>query len=105
MTYLNKNKTKDLNKILVISSDYHILRIKYILETLNRDQNYIFMYDSIGSDYTKWRSVKILVKEVYNKDIVIKESSELKHNRCLRGQIKVPSIREQLEELKEFYGN
>ena len=46
-----------------------------------------------------------LVKEVYNKDIVIKESSELKHNRCLRGQIKVPSIREQLEELKEFYGN
>ena len=46
-----------------------------------------------------------LFKEVYNKDIVIKESSELKYNRCLRGQIKVPSLREQLEELKEFYGN
>ena len=46
-----------------------------------------------------------LFKEVYNKDIVIKESSELKYNRCLRGQLKIPSIREQLEELKVFYGN
>jgi dTDP-4-dehydrorhamnose reductase len=46
-----------------------------------------------------------LIKEVYNKDIVIKESSELKYNRCLRGQLKIPSIREQLEELKVFYGN
>ena len=46
-----------------------------------------------------------LFKEVYNKDIVIKKKLDLKNNRCLRGQLKVPSIREQLEELKGFYGN
>ena len=46
-----------------------------------------------------------IFKEVYDKDIVINKSSDLKNNRCLIGQLKVPSIREQLEELKEFYDN
>ena len=46
-----------------------------------------------------------LFKEVYDKKIVIKKKSDLKNNRCLRGQLNVPSLQEQLEEFKEFYGN
>jgi len=46
-----------------------------------------------------------LFKEVYNKDIVINKKTDLQNNRCLKGQIQVPSLREQLEELKEFYDN
>ena len=44
-----------------------------------------------------------LFKEVYNKDIVISKKSGSKLNRCLLGQFKVPTLREQLNELKEFY--
>lgn len=52
--------------ILVISSDYHIFRINLILETLkSSDQNLTFHYEAIESDYTSWRNVKILIKEVY----------------------------------------
>ena len=46
-----------------------------------------------------------LFKEVYNKDIVINKKTDLQNNRCLKGQIQVPSLREQLKELKEFYDN
>ena len=46
-----------------------------------------------------------LFKEVYNKDIVINKKTNLQNNRCLKGQLKVPSLKEQLEELKEFYDN
>jgi len=45
-----------------------------------------------------------IVKEVYDKEIIINKDSNKKINRCLRGQVKVPIIREQLKELKEFYG-
>ena len=46
-----------------------------------------------------------LFKEVYDKDIVINKKEGLKNDRCLLGQLKVPSLKEQLEELKEFYDN
>lgn len=46
-----------------------------------------------------------LFKEVYNTNIVIKKKLNLKNNRCLKGQIKVIELKEQLKELKEFYGN
>ena len=46
-----------------------------------------------------------LFKEVYNKEVVINKLSDLMNNRCLVGQLKVPELKEQLKELKEFYDN
>lgn len=63
LNYLKKNP--NLNNILIISSDYHIIRIKYILNTLNKNPNYNFNFDSVSSDYSEIRTIKILVKEVY----------------------------------------
>tara|TARA_R100000742_G_C4231118_1_gene52647 strand:- start:22 stop:738 length:717 start_codon:yes stop_codon:yes gene_type:complete len=44
-----------------------------------------------------------LFKEVYDKDIIINKKTSAKKDRCLLGQLRVPTLREQLNELKEFY--
>ena len=44
-----------------------------------------------------------IIKEVYNKDIIINEDDQVKVNKCLSGQIKTLPIKEQLKELKKFY--
>ena len=55
-----------VNDILIISSDYHIFRINLIMETLrSKGQDIDFHYDAIPSDYTEWRNIKVLLKEVY----------------------------------------
>lgn len=55
-----------IKDILIISSDYHILRINLIMETLKQSGSKLtFHYDAIEMDYTDWRNIKILVKEVY----------------------------------------
>jgi uncharacterized SAM-binding protein YcdF (DUF218 family) len=52
--------------ILVISSDYHILRISLILNRLkSEDDDYNFYYESIPADYSQTRNLKKLFKEVY----------------------------------------
>jgi len=52
--------------ILIISSDYHIFRINRILQALtSEDDQYQFYFESVKTDYTKWRNIKILFKEVY----------------------------------------
>lgn len=57
---------KGHKNVLVISSDYHILRIAMILNTLKyNDENFNFYFESIGSDYTETRNLKKLFKEVY----------------------------------------
>lgn len=64
LNYLNRSQgTKN---ILIISSDYHILRINLILHTLiENNEEYHFYFDSISSDYSKWTNLKKLFKEVY----------------------------------------
>lgn len=52
--------------VLIISSDYHILRIAMILNTLkDHDEEFNFYFESIESDYTEKRNLKKLIKEVY----------------------------------------
>ena len=46
-----------------------------------------------------------IIKEVYEKDIIINKSDEVQANKCLNGQIKTKPIRQQLKELKVFYDN
>lgn len=59
-------KIDGVKKILIVSSDYHIFRIKRIVDSLkNEKSQYKFYYYGIKSDYTKFRNIKVLFKEVY----------------------------------------
>ena len=54
----------NLQNILIISHDYHILRIKLIVETINNlDDPRNFYYLGIKTDYTELRNLKILFNE------------------------------------------
>lgn len=55
----------EYKNILIISSDYHMLRISLIMNTLRDDQRYQFFFDSIKSDYSNWKNLKKIFKEVY----------------------------------------
>ncbi|MEI8346821.1 MAG: YdcF family protein [Pseudomonadota bacterium] len=55
-----------MNSVLVISHDYHMLRIKMVIEKLQSpEDHYNFFYIGIPSDYGRWRYVRILLIEVW----------------------------------------
>ena len=54
-----------IKNVMIISSDYHILRIKLLLNALYKKEGQVqFHYYSISSDYTQWRNLKILLIEL-----------------------------------------
>lgn len=63
--FVNKTSEVKEKNILIISSDYHILRVSMIMDTLNDNPNNHFYYESISSDYRKISNIKKLLKEVY----------------------------------------
>lgn len=64
LKYLRSNR--GLNKILVISSDYHIMRIKMIFGTLvHEDEKFEFFFTPVPSDYLSFRNIKILYTELF----------------------------------------
>ena len=63
MNYLRK--LEGHKNVLIISSDYHILRIALILNTLKQNGKYNFYFESIPHDYTDIRNLRKLFKEVY----------------------------------------
>lgn len=64
LKYLRNNR--GLNKILVISSDYHIMRIKMIFDQLvKEDEKFEFFFSPVPSDYLAPKSIKILYTEVF----------------------------------------
>ena len=65
--------------------------------------NDIFKNYLVNNNLSKYDLLNV-IKEVYDKKIVIHKDSKLKINRCLRGQVEVPTIKKQLQQLKEFYG-
>ena len=64
LKYLRNNR--GLNKILIISSDYHIMRIKQIINTLiKEDDNFSFYFSAVPSNYLIFRNIKILYIETF----------------------------------------
>jgi uncharacterized SAM-binding protein YcdF (DUF218 family) len=64
LRYLRKQET--LKNVLIVSHDYHIMRIKLIMsQILNDEDDYKFYFHGIQTDYYKWRNIKILYKEVF----------------------------------------
>ncbi len=59
-------KEPELKKVLIISSDYHIYRIKKIISAMQReDFDHEFFYFGTDSNHFSLRGIKILYKEVY----------------------------------------
>lgn len=59
--YLKTNP--DMKKILIISSDYHIMRINLIISHFNDSSKTEFYYDSVPNSYSSWKETKKLLKE------------------------------------------
>ncbi|MGE3609278.1 MAG: YdcF family protein [Bacteriovoracaceae bacterium] len=52
-----------LNTVLIISSDYHIMRIKLIISHFMNTSKPAFYFDSVTNTYTTWQDVRKLLKE------------------------------------------
>ena len=64
LRYLRKQKSH--KKIIIVSHDYHIMRIKLIMSQIqSKDDHYEFYFQGLQTDYYKWRNIKILYKEVF----------------------------------------
>lgn len=62
--YLRANRA--LHKILIISSDYHIMRIKQILRSLKKEEDkFEFYFSPVSSSYLNFRNIKLLYFEVF----------------------------------------
>lgn len=64
LKYLRNNR--GLNKILIISSDYHIMRIKQIINTLiKKEDKFVFYFSAVNSNYLHFKNIKILYTETF----------------------------------------
>lgn len=53
----------DLNNVLIISSDYHIMRVNLIISHFMKNTKHEFYFDSVPNEYTSWRETRKLLKE------------------------------------------
>lgn len=64
LKYMRSNR--GLNKILVVSSDYHIMRIKMIFNNLiKEEEKFEIFFSPVPSNYLSYRNIKILYTEVF----------------------------------------
>jgi uncharacterized SAM-binding protein YcdF (DUF218 family) len=64
LKYLRNNT--GINRVLIISSDYHIMRIKDIMQTLKLPSDkFEFYYSAVPSNYLHFRNIKILYMETF----------------------------------------
>jgi uncharacterized SAM-binding protein YcdF (DUF218 family) len=59
--YLRANP--EIKNVLIISSDYHIMRIKLIISHFLSGSKQQFYFDSVPNTYTSWRETRKLLKE------------------------------------------
>lgn len=52
-----------LNNLLIISSDYHIMRVNLIISHYIKNERPEFYFDSILNNYRSWNDVRKLLKE------------------------------------------
>ena len=64
LRHLRENKGN--KRIIVISHDYHVMRIKLIFnKLLEKSDDIEINYYSVNTDFTNLRNIKIMAKEVY----------------------------------------
>lgn len=65
-TFRHLRESPATKKILIISHDYHIMRIKLIVEKLKTSQDKNdFYYSGVETNYKNWKNIKKLFKEVF----------------------------------------
>ncbi len=52
-----------VDKMLIISSDYHIMRVKIIMSHFMHGSKTQFYFDSVSNTYSTWKDVRKLLKE------------------------------------------
>jgi len=64
LRYLRNNQ--GMKYVLIVSHDYHIFRIKYLMNSIKSpdDKNQFFYY-GIKTDYFNFRNIKLLYKETF----------------------------------------
>ncbi len=64
LSYMRKDPA--VKQALIISHDYHILRIKAIVNSLKRNNDkFQFHYEGVNTDLSKFRNIKVLYKEAF----------------------------------------
>ncbi|MBF0362240.1 MAG: YdcF family protein [Oligoflexia bacterium] len=64
LRYLRDNP--EYQRVLIVSSDYHLMRIKIILNSIKGpNDDFDFYYMGVENPFFNWHSIKILIKEVY----------------------------------------
>jgi uncharacterized SAM-binding protein YcdF (DUF218 family) len=61
VTFLKTNP--ELKNVLIISSDYHIMRVKLIISHFLSSSKTEFYFDSVPNTYTSWQDMRKLLKE------------------------------------------
>ncbi len=65
-TFQFLHKHSGLENVLIISHDYHILRISLILQGLKTPEGeFNFHFRGVKSDYGQWHNLRVLFKEVF----------------------------------------
>jgi dTDP-4-dehydrorhamnose reductase len=84
-----------------------VTTLQWATECLEMMQNwnYYGKCNVISSECISKYELLNIIKEVYDKDIVIKQNDSVSVNKCLIGEIRKIPIKEQLIRLKEFYNN
>lgn len=60
--YLRKQDER-VKDILIVSSDYHLLRIKMLFDTISGTQKYDLNYEGVKTDYSNSKNIIKLLKE------------------------------------------
>ena len=59
-------QSKSFKRVIIVSHDYHIPRIKTIMKHMTRNSSgYKFFYEGVPSDFTQMKNLKTLYREVY----------------------------------------
>jgi hypothetical protein len=61
VNFLKNNS--EFKKVLIISSDYHIMRIKLIMSHYIKKDKPEFYFDSVNTSYSSWHDIKKLLLE------------------------------------------
>lgn len=57
------NEDPKINNVLIISSDYHIMRVNLIISHLMGEKATQFFFDSVQTTYNSWADLRKLLKE------------------------------------------
>jgi uncharacterized SAM-binding protein YcdF (DUF218 family) len=53
----------EIKRVLVVTSDYHVMRVRMIFEHLMKNQTFEVYYEGVESNWSKWNNISKLLKE------------------------------------------